>query len=372
MKRLCFLSFSVFMAYIAGMYRYPALMVLAVGGLLLLLFLTVQLMVCGRRVQVGFGRKVLTAVKGEAVSCKILVDYTGKLPAGRLRFSIRYGYGGGSKKGKRLYGSASGKNEFSIAPAYCGVAELCLKEYRVYDWFSFGFRKRKMSDKMQVMVFPGERELNLRFPDTGKEGAAEAYAVEAFGIPGNDRMRQIREYREGDSLKLLHWKLSARADRLLVREYEREEKGQAELLLDLSGYTEAGPEEKDAFYELLSALLLGLLRNRDGVWVHWQGEDVGAGGMDVTDPAQCRELMAGLYLLSAVGGEGLPPFSIREKAFPGGNLSAEWEKGQPGAADGRECFLLDMHLHLSAGGRQLFQFSVEKLDEELQKVQISV
>lgn len=372
MKRLCFLSLSVFLAYIAGMYRYPALMVLAVGQALLLLGLTVQGFVCGRRMQVGFCRKVVTAVKGEAVSCELMADSCGRLPGGRLRFFIRYGYGGGREKGKRLDGSGVGRTDFLVAAAYCGIAELYLEKSQVYDCLSLGSRKREEADEMRIVVFPKERELNLRFPDAGEEGAEDGYSAEAYEMPGNDRIRQIREYRQGDSVKALHWKLSARADRLLVREYEQEEKGQAELFLDLEGYPEASPGERDAFYELLSALLLGMLRNRDGVRVSWQGEDVGEGTMDIAEPAQCRELLVRLYLLSAACEEELPIRESGKNRTPAGNGAAAGAKGQRGADACGEGFSLDMHLRLAVGGRQLFQFSGERLDEELRQVQITI
>ena len=300
MKRMFFLSLSVSLVYLAGMYRYPALMVLAVGQLLLALFLKIQVHVCGRQVQAGFRRNLVSAVKGEPVSCGLSADYRERLPAGRLRFSIRYGYGDRKKK-KRLYGNAGDENTFSICPAYCGMAELCLKEVRVYDYFFLGAVKQKISDKMRIMVFPRERALNLWFPDARMQREPEDCRREASGLQGNGQIRQIREYREGDSPKSVHWKLSARTDRLLVREYEREEKGRAELFLDLSGHGEAKPREKDAFYELLSALLLGLLQNRDSVLVCWQ-EARGKRRMDITEPSRCRELLAKLYLLPS-GGE---------------------------------------------------------------------
>ena len=42
MKRMFFRSLSVFLVYLAGMYRYPALMILAVGQLLMALYLKIQ------------------------------------------------------------------------------------------------------------------------------------------------------------------------------------------------------------------------------------------------------------------------------------------------------------------------------------------
>ena len=354
MKRMFFLSLSVFLFYLAGMYRYPALMILAVGQLLMALYLKIQAHVCSKRVRAGFCRKMATAVKGEPVSCGLSVGNQGKLPVGRLRFSIKYGYGDRKKK-KHLYGNAGDKNNFSIRPLYCGVAELCLEKIRVYDYFFLSSVERKISDRMRIMVFPREREMKVCFSDAGKAGEPEDCVGVDFGQPGNGQIRQIREYREGDSLKSIHWKLSARTDKLLIREYEGEAKGRTELFLDLEGYGEASLREKDAFYELLSALVLGLLRSRDSVFVWWRGEAVGEGGMDVTECSQCRELLAELYFILD-----------RDMPVERSPKRAGRQEKKQGIG---ERLSLDLQLRLSAGGREVFRFSRENLEMELQEIQ---
>lgn len=142
MKRMLFLLFSLFLIYMAGMYRYPALMALGVGQALFLLFLTVQNRVCGRRMQAAFEREAVAAVKGEPVSCELALKHGGKLPPGGMGFLIRYGYGE-RKRWKRLYGDG-GEAVFRIRPEYCGAVRLHLEAFWVYDYFSLGrVRKRR-------------------------------------------------------------------------------------------------------------------------------------------------------------------------------------------------------------------------------------
>lgn len=205
---------------------------------------------------------------------------------------------------------------------------------------------------MQIMVFPRERVLDIQVPDIGAQGDLGANRAEAFAVSGSDELRQVREYREGDSCRYFHWKLSARADELLVREYEQERRGQAGLFLDLGGHGAAAPRDRDAFYELLSALIMGLLRRRDTIRVCWQGSGAEE-AMEIGDFAQCRELLARLYLMTAAG-------DVKETEKTGGR----W--GQQGG----ETFILDTRFCLFRGDRLLYRFSRERLLSEIQDVKI--
>lgn len=343
MKRYFALLFSLFLVYMAGMYRYPALMALGVGQALLLLFLTLQNRICGRRIQADFANESLTAVKGRPLSCGLTVKYEGKLPPGSMGFLIRYGYGE-KKKRYRLYGNGGSKETFRICPAYCGAAWLHLDAVWVYDYLSLGRVKKKMSAGMQVMVFPREQALDIRFPEDGYGGGPEADRAVAAALPGDGGAFQVREYREGDSARHLHWKLSARAGQLLVKEQEQEKRRRASLFLDLKGYQECGQQDRDGFYEVLSALVLGLLREREEILVSWQNGESETAAMEITEAPQCRELLSRLYLAKAAGG----------------GLSAEPDSG----------LVLDLQLRLFWGGRVVYRFPVEGLTEEMQKAGI--
>lgn len=342
MKRMLFLIVSLFLVYMAGMYRYPALMALGVGQALLWLFLVVQNRICGRRAQAAFVQEAVTAVKGEPVSCKLSVKHGGKLPPGGMRFLIRYGYGQ-KRRRERLYGNG-GEEVFRIQPEYCGAAWLHLTAFWVYDCLSLGRVRKKASHGMQVMVFPREQALDIRFSEDGRGGNPEAGRTGAALPSGNGEAFQVREYTKGDSARHVHWKLSARAGQLLIKEQEQEERRQAILCLDLKGYEEAGQRHRDGFYELLSAVVLGLLREREEVLVNWRDGEGKTSSMEITQVSQCRELLSGLYLMEESGGS-FPPERDTD-------------------------FVLGMGLELSQGGRELYRFSGEGLAEELREVRI--
>ena len=72
----------------------------------------------------------------------------------------------------------------------------------------------------------------------GTRGAAESQPVPIPFLSskaGRRLFRDLREYRPGDSLHEIHWKLSAKTDKLIVREAEEPNRGLIVLSFDFSG-----------------------------------------------------------------------------------------------------------------------------------------
>lgn len=288
----------------------------------------------------------------EPFLCELFVDYGGKLPSGCIQFDIRYGYGK-QRERKKLYGNG-GKEKlgFDIRFTYCGIAELYLKKLRIYDYFFLQSVQKKIMEELRVMVFPREKFINIRIWGAEEENQKENNDM-TFMQMRNEEAYRIREYREGDLSKQIHWKLSARAEKALVREYDAQGENAAELFLDLRGYDAAHRKDKDAFYELLSALLLGLLRKKEKIRVCWYRG--GRCDMEITESVQCRELLGILYRMDDRNGD--------EQTKEGGTLQPEMDAAG---------LILDMRLRLFQGKNLLCQFSGERLEEELQSRQIYI
>ena len=103
---------------------------------------------------------------------------------------------------------------------YCGRIDLKVEECRIYDWFDFTYLKKKVNTKGFVYVYPDEGKTFLsKIDDMLSEGEEFTYKH----VVGNDisEILQIREYRHEDSIKNIHWKLSAKTnDQLLVKELD--------------------------------------------------------------------------------------------------------------------------------------------------------
>ena len=120
-------------------------------------------------------------------------------------------------------------------------------------------------------------------------------AEDAQEDPEQALIRQLREYAPGDLVRGIHWKQSARTDKLLVKEFQKEEEEGVSLYLDFSGEKEPGPEEMSAFYQILSALLLGVLKEKAAVRVKWTDAQRRSLYRRVTTEEACMDLLLLLY-----------------------------------------------------------------------------
>ena len=386
MKRAAFLLFVILSFYIAGLYRYPPLLVLSAAALLSLPILFFLPRYLKRRLFVEPVRKSETTQKEEELECELLVRNEGKLPVSRfgLHISAWYGDGQAGRKGQGadgtirpqkyrmvLYGGCdSGESvlRFSILAWHCGLMRISLDRLRVYDYFSLFSAGGKLQEEIAVAVFPAPAELQLVFSsaETGRE-EPETVPVCAISGESRDEVRQLREYRPGDLGRDIHWNQSARMDALWVREYERETEEIAEIYLfpgrpgqgkrrfRKKQREEARLSRLDDFYLLLSALIHGLLKQEIRVRVYWQRKKNGQmyqngrkGGFLIRNPEDLRQLLLFLY----------------KEGFPFGDETA----GElPGKAMG-EGFCLNPDLELYWNGRLIHQFSRQRLEREVEEM----
>lgn len=105
--------------------------------------------------------------------------------------------------------------QVKIRSDYCGRLYVSLEQLWIYDWFGLAALKAgvKASARMTVLpdLFTCEPELGA-VASSSEDGTADRR--------GDDRTEvyQLREYREGDDVRQIHWKLSSKLDNLILRE----------------------------------------------------------------------------------------------------------------------------------------------------------
>lgn len=121
-----------------------------------------------------------------------------------------------------LSGALPGKGRcrmpVQIGSAYCGRLRLSLERVAVYDCFGLLGIRRKPETVAHITVQPDTFAMDLRVhPNAHNAEESDVYSQEC---PGDDLTEtyQIREYVPGDDLRQIHWKLSGKFDRLIVRD----------------------------------------------------------------------------------------------------------------------------------------------------------
>lgn len=108
--------------------------------------------------------------------------------------------------------------EFKAKSSWCGCICFWINNWTCSDFWGILNRKRKAACTAFSVIMPEEQKRDFSFL------TREGFDMESFRYSGNrpgddpGETFDIREYREGDSVRQIHWKLTGKMDRLMIRE----------------------------------------------------------------------------------------------------------------------------------------------------------
>lgn len=149
---------------------------------------------------------------------------------------------------------------FSFDCPHCGKVELTVMDGIVSDVFGLFCRKLPWGVKQSVTVLPklfepviflGHSDMDM--PDS------DAYSNLKSGSDPGETFA-VREYVPGDAVRNIHWKLSEKTDKVMVRELGLPVVNEVALLLETAA--EASAEEVDAITEVFASVS-SALANKD-------------------------------------------------------------------------------------------------------------
>lgn len=186
---------------------------------------------------------------------------------------------------------------YTLTPRQRGDARFGRCHVRVASRFGCWWFSHRVGDESAVKVFPDfSRLLGHTLTATDRRISTTGIIRRRRRGEGTD-FRQLREYRDGDSQRTIDWKATARARKLISREYQEERDQQVVLLLDTGRRMLAQDGEHNHFDHALDAVLtLALIAQRQGDAVglmtfgaeqRWLAPQKGRSGLD--------RLLAGTY-----------------------------------------------------------------------------
>ena len=145
-------------------------------------------------------------------------------------------------------------------PAYFGPAHL-----RVVSPLRLWQRLHRIGPRSAVKVFPDFSKLLGHTLSATDRRSPQAGALRKRRRGEGTDFRQLREYRQGDSLRSIDWKATARRNKPISREYQEERDQQVVFLLDTGRRMLARDELTTHFDHALNAVLtLGFLAQKQG------------------------------------------------------------------------------------------------------------
>jgi uncharacterized protein (DUF58 family) len=138
--------------------------------------------------------------------------------------------------------------EYEIESKYRGRYEIGILKVEFRDFLNlFEFRLRK-SSSLSVLIYP-RLKASKEFMDEGM--TMSDFRVALFNkSKGEESILNLREYAYGDSSRLIHWKLSARMQKLIVTDKESTFDSRVIMVLDLQK-NNIHPREKIVYEDTL-------------------------------------------------------------------------------------------------------------------------
>ena len=161
-----------------------------------------------------------------------------------------------------------GLSPVTLDDPLCGVYRLSVEKTRVCDLLGLVGFSAPPAERREFPVEPDLMELRLNLPlRTGVSDDSDSYSQERPGYDFADTF-QLREYVPGDSAKQIHWKLSSKLNRLVVRDPGLPLERSVLLLWERRAESEA-PQQASAMAEMVISLARELLRQGVRCCVAW-------------------------------------------------------------------------------------------------------
>lgn len=165
------------------------------------------------------------------------------LPLSRIniRLTVENRFDGDVKKYKYSYaGVLSSTGRVSLPTELCGMLTCTVTRLECHDLLGLFCIRRRCNVKTVCTVLPTPVQPD-KCPDIDTSLESAANLKPKYG-GGYSEEHELREYRPGDTVNTIHWKLSSKTDAIIVREALERENDQVYLVLSRPGSDDRGLE----------------------------------------------------------------------------------------------------------------------------------
>lgn len=261
---------------------YPKEMVITVFVLEILLFFPALLysIYLSRKVKVSIRVPIPVAEKNQPVDVDILVDNQSGVPllCGKLYLKVKNYYHKGSVT-EKVWIQAQRKSKIGcrcqLTSGKCGNLSITVGKLYVGDFLGIFYLPVSVSEKQESLsVMPVIRPMELDIDKRNWEILLDSDEYDTTrGGEDPSEVFQIRSYRGGDRMQSIHWKMTARSEDLMVKEFSRPLYCAVVIFLDMRVVqNDFGFDNADEYLEKVLALSFGLMEAECRHMVVWYDE----------------------------------------------------------------------------------------------------
>ncbi|WP_175562137.1 DUF58 domain-containing protein [Anaerocolumna xylanovorans] len=184
------------------------------------------------------------------------------------------------KKEKAVLGvdkDSSAYTVLSLKSEHCGNIKITAYSIRCYDILSVGYVSKKCNEWATVSVAPTPHPMagDIIRKTADMEMEDESIHYQEYK-PGSDSSEifGVRDYKEGDRPNQIHWKLSRKNQRLIMKDYSQPLRDRSLLFIDVGGNEEGEKKllQTDSCIEAVLSVSDGILKKGHQhmlVWYDW-------------------------------------------------------------------------------------------------------
>ncbi len=227
-----------------------------------------------------------------------------------------------------LTGSIGAKGESSqtilLQSSFCGRVYVQISRFTLLDYLGLLPMKARVKADARLTILPD------LYPMEADMTARPAYADDgASNRRGEDRSEvyQLREYRPGDDIRQIHWKLSSKLDELILKEASQPES--RSLLVFWDKRTGGNPQQMDALAEVVSSAGMALLQSGVPYTLCWTDRD-DLQVQDISEENQLLQAIPALVKTRAALSTACPKLTVTAEF----SVSAQRRKNSCSRTDG--------------------------------------
>jgi uncharacterized protein (DUF58 family) len=209
--------------YIALIYASATIGLLAFTEAVLLVLAFLFLFYCKRRIRVDIAIPIPVVSAGVDVAMQMKVENRTHLSCRKVRYRVQDRRTFSRKKHRRwmngdVLDPGASVQQHLFRPRYAGNYEYRLEKVRIYDPSGLFYLDKKVRRSANVQILPEITCVGVRISEQTRNffGDADIYDDLRAGDDCSE-IFDVREFREGDKIQSIHWKLTAKTDDLLVR-----------------------------------------------------------------------------------------------------------------------------------------------------------
>lgn len=207
---------------------------LRVAAFITILPLMVAVFLALSKVRISATRRLLPhrVVAGQPVTVELEVARTSRLTSGELLLEDGVTYALGNRPrfiARHLPFKHPARLSYGLRPDLRGVHHIGPLQATVTDPFGLCEFDSELTGTSQLIVVPRTERLDGLAP--GAAGVGDEGALRQTAGPGEPDA-VVRQYRQGDDLRMVHWPSTARQDELMVRVEQRPARSGTTVLLD--------------------------------------------------------------------------------------------------------------------------------------------